>query len=402
MATLNFYNSDNNNMWREYEGVTKGNGGFAIGRTSVRAYGALRFTGINIPQGTSVSSAVVHAYIGDRGSGSGNFNYITNGFDEDNTAAFDSDPLGRDVTSANHDVQTTLESQGNYHDFDVTTEANEIFARGGWSSGNAIGFRFEPRFTTNDQVYLYDNNDGTNSYLTITYNAPSASPSSSVSPSVSPSISISPSSSASRSISPSASISPSSSPSPSASQSPSPSASISPSGSLSLSPSASLSPSVSVSPSISPSVSLSPSTSISPSPSPLPPFLGMKIAKPGINVLTEGDSHNFIFNSDYGTLKYFDKQTKTITIDAGAGNIAGTATYSHNLGYYPYVEVFVLNPTGSYEYCPFAGSGATVLYSCNYKITTSSIVLYAEIDGMSEEVWTFDFLIFIYKNDLNL
>jgi hypothetical protein len=132
----------------------------------------------------------------------------------------------------------------------------------------------------------------------------------------------------------------------------------------------------------------------------------MKIAKPGYNVLTTNDPTRLIFSSDYGTLKYYKKETAQITFDANAGDIAGIATITHNLGYYPFVEVFVSvyigSPTGIYEYCPFAGSGATVQYSANYKITTTGITLYAEINGVSDSVWVFDFIVFIYKNNLNL
>ena len=229
-------------------------------------------------------------------------------------------------------------------------EVNEILARGGWSSGNAMGFIFNPRDGTPDNVYIYDTNDGadTNSKLSITYNAPSASPS------------------ASRS------------------------------ESKSLSPSASFSP----------SASLSPSPSASPSPHPIFKRGVLKVAKDGINVLTNTDSEKFIFSSDYGTLKYFDKQTATVEFDANGGNIAGTTTITHNLGYYPYVEVFVRvyigDPSGNYEYCPFFGAGAVVFYSANYKITTTTIELYGQIDGVSSSVWTFDFLVFIYKNNLSL
>jgi len=213
---------------------------------------------------------------------------------------------------------------------------------------------------------------------------------------------------------PSASLSPSPSPSPSASLSPSASKSGSTSSSASLSPSGSASPSASESASISPSGSPSPSASTSasasasysPSPSAVQPFFGLKIAKDGIDAIKTQEPYNFKFNSDYGTLKYFSKESKSVQLDAGAGAFGATGTITHDLGYYPFVEVFVRvyigAASGNYEYCPFFGAGATVLYSATYKITTSGIVLYAEIDGMSASVWNFDFLVFIYKNNLNL
>jgi hypothetical protein len=147
--------------------------------------------------------------------------------------------------------------------------------------------------------------------------------------------------------------------------------------------------------------------SISPTPSPVAPFFGLKIAKPGFDVLATGDPTKLIFSSDYGTLKYFEKLTATVNLDASAGDIACTGSVTHNLGYYPYVEVFVRVYIGSpgsqpFEYCPFAGSGATVAYNANYKITTTGITLYGEIVGMSIETWTFEFIVFVFKNDLHL
>jgi len=212
----------------------------------------------------------------------------------------------------------------------------------------------------------------------------------------------------------SSSLSPSASPSPSSSLSPSASKSGSQSSSASQSPSASTSASESPSASASESKSLSPSASTSasasasysPSPSAVQPFFGLKIAKDGVDALITQEPYNFKFNSNYGTLKYFSKETVQVQFDANDGVGAGTATINHALGYYPFVEVFVRvyigTPIGNYEYCPFAGSGAAVSYDATYKITTSDIVLYTQIAGLSASVWTFDFLVFIYKNNLNL
>jgi len=167
------------------------------------------------------------------------------------------------------------------------------------------------------------------------------------------------------------------------------------------------------SPSLSPSLSFSSSPSISPSsspsPSPLPPAgTVLKVAKSGVNVLTNSDPEKFIFSSEYGTLKYFAKETQQVQLVATGlgGDISAKGTYNHALGYYPYVEVYVRvyigAPSGNYEYCPFAGAGATVQYSANYRITSSDIVLYGEINGVSTSTWNFDFIIFIYKNDLGI
>jgi len=129
------------------------------------------------------------------------------------------------------------------------------------------------------------------------------------------------------------------------------------------------------------------------------------VSKPSFNALTETDPRNLIFSSDYGTLKNFAKINQIVSFDAN-NDITGRGTYTHNLGYYPYVEIFtriyIGSPSGNYEYCPFFGSGATVEYNANYSITTTQIVLFGEINGVSSSVWNFDFLIFLFKNNLNL
>jgi len=162
----------------------------------------------------------------------------------------------------------------------------------------------------------------------------------------------------------------------------------------------------SLSPSLSPSITPSSSISSSPSPSIPPPMMVLRVAKSGINVLTNSDPEKFIFSSEYGTLKYFDKQTKLLQVDGTIGNWSGKATITHNLGYYPYVEVYVRvyigAPSGNYEYCPFAGAGASVLYNASYVIKANTIDLYGEFIGVSSSVWNFDFIIFIYKNDLGI
>ena len=102
--------------------------------------GASRFENIQIPQGTTVNSAILRLYVAVVGSGSGNLNIKAYGIDEDNTALFTTNPFGRTRTSAsttNHDIKP---SQGGWRDLDVTAQVNEILARGGWSSGNAMGF----------------------------------------------------------------------------------------------------------------------------------------------------------------------------------------------------------------------------------------------------------------------
>lgn len=173
-----------------------------------------------------------------------------------------------------------------------------------------------------------------------------------------------------------------------------------PSISPSLSPS--VSPSISASPSASPSVS----PSLSPSALPASNDAVLKIAKPGVNVLTNSDVDKLIFSSEYGTLKYYTKVSINTSFDANTGDISSRGEYTHSLGYYPFVEVYVSvyigAATGIYEYCPFQGAGASVLYEANVKVTTDKVTVYGQIDGVSTSVWHFDFIVFIFKNNLQL
>jgi len=130
------------------------------------------------------------------------------------------------------------------------------------------------------------------------------------------------------------------------------------------------------------------------------------VAKDGVNVLHETDPENLKFSSDYGTLKYFQKINKILTFDASAAEVGAKGTYTHNLNYYPFVQAFVRvyigSPSGNYEPCPFAGSGAAVSYDATFAVTPTDIEVYGQIHGVSTSVWTFDFLLFLYKNNLQL
>lgn len=346
-----------------------------------------RFQNVTIPQGSIINSAKITFYFSGGSANGANTNIY--GIDEDNTASFSSDPRSRTKTTAVVTWDFSAPSLNSSFDTsDISSVIKEIVDRGGWSSGNALGIRIEDDGSTFGQdADSYEKNTLTCALLTVDYTV--VSPSSSPSASPSPSSSQSPSSSPSAS--PSATPSESSSPSRSPSQTPSPSPSLSPS----LSPSASESR----------SPSLSPSASPSPSPEPLE-FFGLKVAKDNENALETDEPEDFKFHSDYGTLKYFTKQEINLEIDANNGDIGCKGSYEHNLGYYPFVEVFVRvyigTPSDGYQYCPFAGAGATVLYDANFIITESKIEVYGQINGVSSSTWSFDFLIFVYKNDLQL
>lgn len=326
---------------------------------------SLRFTNVTIPQGAVINSAKI-TFV-SLSTKSPSVVVKIEGVDEDNTALYTDSGGLTDTGTARTRTKTTASvswsgSISQTTDValdtpDITAIVQEIVDRVGWASGNAMGFYLsENGSTSGAYLSLYEYNSSTTkcALLTIDYTAGSSSPSPSVSPSASQS------------------------------------------------PSSSYSPSSSVSPSYSPSSS----TSRSPSPSPTESGPVLLIAKDTADALQTNDPRDFKFHSKYGTLKYFVKTQQILTVDGSAGDFSGRKTYTHNLGYYPYIEVFVRvyigTPSGNYEYVPFFGSGATVEYRANYIIKENTIDLYGEFIGVSSSVWTFDFLLFLYKNNLGL
>lgn len=123
------------------------------------------------------------------------------------------------------------------------------------------------------------------------------------------------------------------------------------------------------------------------------------IAKTGYNALTETDPNHKIFDSQYGTLKYFVSGSGSLTITAsGAGQVENTATVAHNLGYVPFFYGYVydgstyyINPVNSisgFDYEMYADATNLYLYGSKFFFSAGSISL------------TFYYKIF--KNDLGL
>ena len=127
--------------------------------------GAIRFTGITIAQGATIVEADIKIYESIVGGGAGSLNYDVYGIDEDNTAEFTSNPFSRSSTTATYNYQRSL-TQGQTFGSNVTNIVQEIVNRGGWSSGNAMGFKFLNHSSPAD-VYVFTSNSSLNygSYL---------------------------------------------------------------------------------------------------------------------------------------------------------------------------------------------------------------------------------------------
>lgn len=137
------------------EGI--GAGVLSLGKQSgLDRQGAIRFTGFNVAKNTTLASAELRFYVTTQvTTGGGNLKGKFYGIDEDNTGSFTGNPMSRTATSAEHLLDLAIPSPGNYFTQGVTAATNEILARSGWSSGNAIAFKWFNN-GTNDDVYWRD------------------------------------------------------------------------------------------------------------------------------------------------------------------------------------------------------------------------------------------------------
>lgn len=133
-----------------------GTGSAWLGRTDSSLgvyYGAIRFGDVTVANGTSVYKATMNFKVDSR-DGGGEVKASVWGIDEDNTGNFNSGTAAtaRSKTTATDNYAATL-SAGNSWGMDVKDQVNEIFARAGWASGNALGIMFWDNGTTDGNAY---------------------------------------------------------------------------------------------------------------------------------------------------------------------------------------------------------------------------------------------------------
>lgn len=130
-------------------------------------HGAFRFTGLDIPQGTTLSSADISCCAQWVGPLTTSLKYKIWGIDEDNTATF-GNPMGRDKTTAVDARQTSMNiPAGSFFGVEVKDQLQEIINRAGWSSGNAAGFIIEDDGTDEGCWWEDDIGTGSDSYLRV-------------------------------------------------------------------------------------------------------------------------------------------------------------------------------------------------------------------------------------------
>lgn len=161
------------NYYHEEDGGTEsGNIYFRIGQyLGTEAKGFLRVPNVTISQGTSVNYAGLYIYIQEKGSSDNDWKFKVFGVDVDNQGFPGGNPLGEPHTSASTTVNTSVPGVGDYKEVNVTSIVNEIFARGGWSSGNGMGFIMENDGSSSDTWAKDSSGSGTNSFLIIRRNS---------------------------------------------------------------------------------------------------------------------------------------------------------------------------------------------------------------------------------------
>jgi hypothetical protein len=127
---------------------------------------------------------------------------------------------------------------------------------------------------------------------------------------------------------------------------------------------------------------------------------GLKITKPTYEVDTDTNPSHFIFDSSLGTLKYFTTGSVDLELVDVEYQGSDSIAINHNLGYIPYVEVYVQNYLDEWEPCPSVGSGASVFWQLTYAITTTQIIFYASVYGDFTETFSFTFKYFIFRNEI--
>jgi len=185
--------------------------------------------------------------------------------------------------------------------------------------------------------------------------------------------------------------------SPSATPSPTPSRSISSTPSPSPTPSQSISSTPSHSPSATGSVSSTPSFSPSASIPPPPPVIRMAVSKAGKDVLTITNPNDFIFNSDYNTLKIL-APLSYIPITVPANTTGVYTVLAHGLGYSPMVEGFCRVDNQSRAICTFEGAGNyPFTYFFDY-ISADAYNIYVRLRNNDSSSHVFNIKVFMFEN----
>ncbi|MDE2025148.1 MAG: hypothetical protein KGJ07_01510, partial [Patescibacteria group bacterium] len=135
-------------------------------------------------------------------------------------------------------------------------------------------------------------------------------------------------------------------------------------------------------------------------------FRGLKVAKPGHNVLNTKNPNNLNFSTDYNTLKYYLSGVLSIAVNESllANTYSKTVTLTHGLGFYPVCLAYVQDdrmanpqPMGRFQ----AGSGA----SRSFYYTISKTQITFMVNGFwltTPDTYTVYFYYKVFKNNIGL
>lgn len=123
------------------------------------------------------------------------------------------------------------------------------------------------------------------------------------------------------------------------------------------------------------------------------------ISKSGYNALTETDSNNLIYSSDYDSLKYHS--SGTVDVAVSGANAEGSVT--HSLGYIPFFVVYVNRFSGAsalrFNMCP--GTFSSMFGTTIASAYADSTKLYFRVETSSATA-TYNFYYKIFRNRVNI
>lgn len=156
----------NGTEWQERTGSYTAHHYFEVGEQSgTDTLGGVRFTGVTIDQGTTITSATLTGvvYGNSAGGSSKSLQLDVFGDDVDNAPAWSaSSHPGSGFTETTASASQTLGSgtrdQGDSVAWTITSIIQELVDRGGWSNGNAVRFKIERNSgsPTYNEIRFYD------------------------------------------------------------------------------------------------------------------------------------------------------------------------------------------------------------------------------------------------------
>lgn len=118
------------------------------------------------------------------------------------------------------------------------------------------------------------------------------------------------------------------------------------------------------------------------------------VSKAGKDVLIITNPNDFIFHSEYNTLKIIAEPVVTLSVSSG------TAIYSllsHGLSYTPLVEGFCKVDTENTALCPYEGAGSFPFLYFFYYIGADATNIYAKLYNADSSPHTFSIKCYIFE-----